>query len=216
MNGFFSSDNPIFHRLSQAADLVLLSILWIVCCMTVVLVVPGTAALYHTTHKVVRREYGSLLAEFWQSLKSSCRQGIVLSVFALLGAVLVRFSFRFSTLPELAERVRFAYYCVGWGTAVVLCLILVYLCPLLSRFHIPLGRLIGNAFLLGLRHIPTTLLCAAIMLAAGTGIYLLYILLLILPALACLAISFPMEKVLMQYMGDPPADPADPSSWYWE
>lgn len=216
MNNFFSTDNWIFQKLSQAADLAILSVLWIVCCMTIVLIIPGTAALYHTTYKVVRREYGSLLGEFWQSLKSNCKQGIVLSLLALAGAALVRFSFRFSTLAGLAEEIRFLYYCVGWITTVVLCLIMVYICPLLSRFHMPLGKLVGNAFLLGIRHIPTTLLCAAIVLSAGTGVYLLYILLLFLPALACFAISFPMEKVLIQYMGDPPQDPADPDRWYWE
>lgn len=216
MNDFFSTDNRIFYRLSQLADLIFLSVLWIICCMSVILVIPSTTALYHTTYKVVRREYGMLWKEFWNSLTGSCKQGILLSILFLLGMLLVRFLFSFSALPGLAEGIRFAYYWISWLTAVMITLVSVYICPLLSRFHIPLGKLLGSAFLLSLRHLGTTLLCGAIVLAAMAGVYFVYILLLLFPALACFAISFPMEKVLVQYMGEPSKDPSDPHSWYWE
>ena len=211
MKGFFSAENRIFYRLTQLADLVLLSVLWIICCLTVVLFVPATAAMYHTAYKVIRREYGTLVKEFWSNLKQNCKQGLVLSVLFVVTALLIRVLFRFSSLPELSKNVSFAYYCLAWLTTAVLAVMVVYVCPLLSRFRMPLGKLLGNAFLLGVRHFPVTLVGLLILLAAVVGIYFIYILLLVLPALACLILSFPMEKVLRQYMGEA----SDPDDWYW-
>ena len=202
MKGFFSEENRIFYRLSQLADLVLLSVLWIISSLTVVLLVPATAAMYHTAYKVIRREYGTLWKEYWLNLKQNCRQGILLSVLFAASVLLIRLLFRFSSLSELSDTVRFVYYCLSWLTSVVLAILLVYVCPLLSRFRMPLGRLLGSAFLLGLRHFPVTLAGLLILLAAAAGVYFIYILLLLLPALACLVLSFPMETVLRQYMGD--------------
>ena len=76
MQNFFSPENKIFFRLTQLADLIFLSVLWILCCLTIVLAVPASAAMYHAAYKVIRREHGSLLREFWDNLKKNCKQGI--------------------------------------------------------------------------------------------------------------------------------------------
>lgn len=215
MQNFFSPENKIFFRLTQLADLIFLSVLWILCCLTIVLAVPASAAMYHAAYKVIRREHGSLLREFWDNLKKNCKQGIGMTLLLAAAAVLVWFLFTFSGLPELSATVRFFYYCLAWATAVMLVLLLVAVPPLLSRFRMSFGKLLGSALSLSLRHLPTTVLCALIILAAAVGVYYWFFLLLLLPALACLIISFPMERVLSQYMGDPPSDPADPGAWYW-
>ena len=54
--GFFHPDNIIFRALARLVDLVGLSLLWAVCSIPLVTLVPATAALYHALYRVFRKK----------------------------------------------------------------------------------------------------------------------------------------------------------------
>ena len=56
MNKLFNMDSPFMIKLAKFADMVILSILWIVCCIPIFTIGPATAALYHVTLKLARKE----------------------------------------------------------------------------------------------------------------------------------------------------------------
>ena len=45
MNKLFGLDSPIMQALSRLADLIILSFLWLVCCLPVVTIGPASAAM---------------------------------------------------------------------------------------------------------------------------------------------------------------------------
>ena len=47
----FNFDNKLFGALGKAVDCVILSVLWLVCCLPVITIGASSTALYYTVHK---------------------------------------------------------------------------------------------------------------------------------------------------------------------
>ena len=56
MDRFFNMDNKFFTFMSRVADLIILNLLCIVCCIPVVTIGPSIAAMFYVTLKMVRNE----------------------------------------------------------------------------------------------------------------------------------------------------------------
>ena len=54
MQSFFSGENFFFRATGRILDLVVLSLLWLVCSLPMVTVGPATAALYYSCVKCLR------------------------------------------------------------------------------------------------------------------------------------------------------------------
>lgn len=224
MGNFFSSEGPLYQFLDKAGRLILISLVWILCCIPVVTVLPATAAFYYTVIKSIRRGHGYLLREYFSSLKSNIKRGILLSTIWLFTIALLLFNIRTMWASETLYglvitmlNLILIFFGIGFG---------VYICPMLSRFSIQTGRLVRLASVMVFRHLPVTIL-----LSAGTGgcIMLVYLafqtvsseedvmpliaLLLILPGVWCYISTFLVEPVLKKYM--PPPKEGE-SAWYYE
>lgn len=68
--------NPLFSFLNLLGQLILLSILWTVCCLPVITVGASTVALYYTVVKVLRRNQDSLFAAFFREFRSNFLQSL--------------------------------------------------------------------------------------------------------------------------------------------
>ena len=60
MDRFFNMDNKFFTFMSRVADLIILNILCIVCCIPIVTIGPSISAMFYVTMKMVRNEESSL------------------------------------------------------------------------------------------------------------------------------------------------------------
>ena len=56
MNNIFNRDNKFFSFMGRVADLMILNLLCIVCCIPVVTAGPAIAAMYYITLKMARNE----------------------------------------------------------------------------------------------------------------------------------------------------------------
>lgn len=224
MSSFFSSDNKIFAVMSKVFDLMVLGILWLVLCIPIITIGPTCTAMYYTVVKVVRRERSYLLKEFFHSFKLNFKQGAVISLIYVVFVAIMYMDFQLTI--QVDESVKQSNLMIGGFIAICVyaLLIALYLFPLLSRFTVKTGQLFRWAFLLSVRHILTTVIMVVALGVTGVLVYYcLYTsiavpLLLVLPSLYTLIISFPMEKVLKRYM--PKVEETDEESgvdhWYNE
>lgn len=224
MSGFFSSDNKIFGVMSKVFDLMVLGIMWLVLCIPIITIGPTCTAMYYTVVKVVRKERSYLLKEFFHSFKLNFRQGAVISLIyaAFAGIMYVDFQW----VSQVSEDVKYSNTLIGVFLALCIFAVLsaLYAFPLLSRFTVKTGQLFKWAFLLSVRHILTTIIMLLTLVAAVVLSYYCIVttiatpLLLVMPALYTLIISFPMEKVMKKYM--PKVEETDEESgvdhWYNE
>lgn len=65
----FNQESTLVTILNKAADMVILSVLWCVCSLPVLTIGAASAALYHTSIRVLRQNRGYAFATFRDSFK---------------------------------------------------------------------------------------------------------------------------------------------------
>ncbi len=209
MKNWLSPEGPVFGSLDKLGQLVLLSFLWLAGCVPIVTAAASTTALYYAVMKSLRRGRGDAVKEFLRSYKENLRRGIpiTLTALALGGVVLINIRLCASEGGLLF-----------WGNcllAALLFLVLVYVCPVLSRFRMKVVEVWKLSFVMAIRFLPNTLI-----LALGTGalIWLQFYVLpmpavLILPGAWCMVSTFLVEKALCSFL---PAKGPEDDAWYYE
>ena len=78
------TESKLFQGINTAADLALLSILWLLCSLPVVTIGISTAALCHTVDLVILQGRGSVFSVFGRSLAQSWKSALPAGIISLL------------------------------------------------------------------------------------------------------------------------------------
>ena len=160
MERFFNMDNKFFSAMSRVADLIILNILCLVCCLPVVTIGPSLTALFYVTLKMVRNEESYIAKGFFKSFRENLKQGIIINGIMLLIAGVLYIDFRFvSTTNDVYSRVMFVLLMVA---LIFYTMIFLYIYPILAKFVNTVKNTFSNALLMSIRHLPFTLLMAAV------------------------------------------------------
>ena len=79
MGRFFNMDNKFFVFMGKIADLCMLNLLCIICCIPIVTAGASLTALYYVTMKMVRNEEAYIFRSFFRSFKQNFKQATVIS-----------------------------------------------------------------------------------------------------------------------------------------
>lgn len=219
MGSFLSLDSPLINFLNKVCDLVLLSLVYVICCIPIITIGPATTALYYATVKVIRRERGYMFKEFFRSFKMNFKSGAFLTILFLIAFYILYVDHNYAAaMTESNQQLAFIMSCLFNAISIILLLTLLYAFPVLSRFSVKGFQLLKTSFFMSIRHLPSTILVAVIVVAAIAGIYVLPILFIIVPALASFLCSFMIERVFRKYMPAPNenAEEEGTDEWYWE
>lgn len=198
---FFNAENWLWKPLGYLGDLLILSLLWLICSFPLVTIGPATAALYDCVVHNLRRRETYLFGRFRETFKAELRIGLPSTL--LWGGVLVLLFWLRSLLMA-----RIGY--VGLGgligmTSLILLLIPIgtagWVFPLLSRFTFPFGALNGTAVRLGLGHILRTLVLGLLLLLTAELCLRFLVPVFVMPALTALLASLLIEPVFSRYEG---------------
>ncbi|WP_310604519.1 YesL family protein [Anaerosporobacter sp.] len=197
--------------MGKVFDIVLVSLLWVVCCIPIITIGPATTALYYSVVKSIRRERGYITKEFFHSFKTNFKQGTITGVIFTVFAVIM--SVNFYVVKQMDTKVS----TVLIGIYLVLCAVVfitaLYAFPNLSRFTLTIKHLFKNSLIMSIRHLPMSIVMALIVLVALFLMYLVPIATLFVPGVSCLLVSFMMERILKRYT---PEDVSRADAWYME
>ena len=156
MDRFFNMDNKFFTFMSRVADLIILNLLCIVCCIPVVTIGPSIAAMFYVTLKMVRNEESYIVRGFFKSFKQNLKQGIVINLIMLAAAILLYFDISICrSTPGTIGKVLMVLFMM---ILVVYLMIFLYIYPVLAKFYNTIKNTFTNAFLMSIRHLPYTAL----------------------------------------------------------
>lgn len=156
MDRFFNMDNKFFTFMSRVADLIILNLLCIVCCIPVVTIGPSIAAMFYVTLKMVRNEESYIVRGFFKSFKQNLKQGIVINLIMLVAALLLYFDISICrSTPGTIGKVLMVLFMM---ILVVYLMIFLYIYPVLAKFYNTIKNTFINAFLMSIRHLPYTAL----------------------------------------------------------
>lgn len=161
MGALFNLDNPVWNFMGKVADLVLLNLLAIICSIPIFTIGASWTALYFVTIRMVRKEEGYVIKDFFRSFKQNFKQAtliwlLVLVVAAVFTGDILIYNMMPDQIPQIIIVIVAALGFLVLGTV-------VYVFPLLSRFENSTKNTIKNAFLLSIVNIPYTLIFIILM-----------------------------------------------------
>lgn len=156
----FNADNPVMQFLSKLTDLIILNILFILCCIPVVTIGAAATALYTVTLKAARDEESYVVQSFFRAFKNNFKIATPAWLIVLLLGIVFFLDFRFlSTISSTMSQI----FLVFLMAAVILYLMLaMYLFPYIARFENTLAATLKNSLLLAIANLPYTLLLLAL------------------------------------------------------
>ena len=91
MKKFFAMDGKLLSVLNTIADLAILNILWLICCIPVVTIGASTSAMYSVTLKMVRREEPYIVRGFFDAFRENFKQSTIVWIGMMAAGCLLYF-----------------------------------------------------------------------------------------------------------------------------
>ena len=205
MGNFFNPDGSVMRALSKIADLAVLNILWLICCIPVITAGAATTALYYMTIKMVKNQEGYLVRSFFKAFKENFKKSTI--VWLLLLAVGLVLGTDFYIMCHWESGMRYPMLVLIIMAGLVLTFLGLYVFVLIGTFENKLMEYLKNAFFMSVRHLPYTVVLVCILAAQMfvcnfmlvNSQYLPLVLLFGMSAFAYV-MSFLYAKILENYM----------------
>lgn len=219
MGNFFSSENGFFSFLSKVCDIIFLSAIWFLLCIPIITIGPANTALYYATVKVIRRERGYLIREFFKSFKLNFKKGAIIGVITTIMYLVLGFDVYVTwSSTTNSENMTPIFMGIYIAILIILTCFTIYVYPVLSRFDMSLKQLFRITFFMCMRHFLFTIGMFAILAASIVGVLFNFMFIFVIPASATLLSSLLMEVVLKKYT--PKSEKTDEETgkdeWYLE
>ena len=182
MNDFFDLDAPLFRFLTRVADMVILSLLWLIGSLPLFTLGISSTALYYAVNKSLIENRGTVSEEFFRAYRRSFRQA-TLSFLAL--AVTGNLWIIFTVLSTCG---------LAW---------MIYNAAYAARFDDPVKKTVLQSGAMALLHFDKSLLLLVVLAAFGLLTAFCPPLILLAPAGYALFARWVLEKkVFYQYLPD--------------
>ncbi len=145
--------------LSRVADLMILNVIYVVCCLPIFTIGAATTALYTICFRFGTTREQGVVKSFFQAFGSNFKQATVLWIIFLPVAALLMFNLSVCYNMESWSRYLFIFF------AFLLAAVLftsAYAFPLLSQFNNSNKQVLHNALLLSIGYFPKSILITAI------------------------------------------------------
>lgn len=142
--------------MGRVADLIILNLLCIVCCIPIITAGASITAMFYVTLKMVRNEESYIVRSFFKSFKENFKQATIIHLIMLVTALLLFFDIRI--VNQLQGGMYQVLFVVFMAFTLLYLMIFLYIYPILSKFYNTIKATFTNAFLMSIRHLPYTVL----------------------------------------------------------
>lgn len=219
----FQADSPLMEALSRVADLVILNLVTLLCCIPVVTAGAAFTGMHYVLRKMARDEEGYIVRSYFRSFKENFRQATAMWLLFLVAGGLLFVDLRLIGDAQTAALVRLpgAFRVVLLAAGLYAALMFLYAFPLLARFQNTVFGTLRNAAVLVVAAFPRTLGMALASLALPVAVLfftpLFPVLLLAgltLPGLICAYLYGPVfSRLEGGSRGQGAAQGEDPDEW---
>lgn len=158
MRNLFSMDSPIMIFLGKAADLIVLNIVFLICCIPIVTIGSSVTAMYYVLLKLHREESNYLVREFFRAFCKNFKKATILWILYLIviGALIMDYWWIFQSGIELFTGFKVLFVIL----AVILLISMMWSFVLLSRYENTIRGTLINSYGVGLMNLYTTIMMA--------------------------------------------------------
>lgn len=156
MGNIFSLDGKFFTFMSKVADLIILNIIYCLCCVPIITIGPATTALYYVTLKMVKNEESYIIKSFFKSFKLNFKQGLAIGLLLMAAAGVIVGDIYI--MLSWDAKYKFVLIVIFIFLLVIWMFISIYVFPLLATFENTIKQTLKNSLLMSIRHLPSTVL----------------------------------------------------------
>lgn len=166
MEKFFNVDGTVMRALSRIADLAILNILWMLCCIPVVTAGAATTAMFYLTLKMVKDKETYIFRSYIKAFRNNFKQSTI--VWLILLVIMLILGADGYIMCNSNSSLRYPMLTLVTGAALVVLFIGLYIFALIAKFENSVPEYFKNALLMSVRHLPYTILLVIIL---GTQVY---------------------------------------------
>lgn len=160
MGRFFNMDNKFFTFMGRIADLCILNIICLVCCIPIVTAGASITAMYYVTLKMARNEESYIVRSFFKSFKENFKQATVINLIMIAVGVILYLDLSVAkNMPGSAGQI---FHVIFMAFAIIYYVLFLYVYPILARFYNTIRNTIKNALFMAIRHLPYTIVMVLI------------------------------------------------------
>ena len=190
----FNLDSPLMQFLGKVADLMIINILTMLCCLPIITVGPALTAAHYVCLKMVRDEECYIVRSYFKSFKENFKQGVLIWLIILAAILILAGDYYIITKSglEFSKVLTTAIIVV----AIVLLMVTIFIFPTLAKFDNTIKATFKNAFFMAILQLPKTALMVVLYVAPVVIMAFFYQ---AVPVVMMLGISVPIFLSAMLY-----------------
>lgn len=190
----FDLDSPLMRFLTKAADLMIINVITLICCIPIFTIGAAMTATHYVCLKMVRNEDCYTVRSYFKSFKANFKQATV--IWLLLLVALLILGGDFYILTKLSTEFNRVFKIAIGVVAIVIFMVLIFIFPTLAKFDNTIKATFKNAFLMSVLQLPKTILMAVLYVAPIIIAAFYYQ---VVPVVMMLGISLPAFLSAMLY-----------------
>ena len=165
----FKYDGPFFTVLSRALDIIILNVVWMLCCFPVITIGPATVALYDVYFRMKEKKDYNVFVQFFLAFKDNLKQGLLSSLLFIIAGTVLYLDYRVVYFDETFSLT----FMKGlfWVVLVVAAAYFSWLFPLICKFNNTFKGMMKNARIMMVRHLPVTVIITGLNLLPWLLLY---------------------------------------------
>ncbi len=197
-------NSPFMKILEAIANMLIVSFFWLLFSIPVITVVPATAALYHTTNKVIfgGGNGNGVFKDFWNTFRSCVKKGILLSLIIAVAAAFIAEGLWTGYQVYQLNVFGLLYLILGILITLAVVPAMTYVPVMLSRFDAPISTILRLSVYFALKKPLMNLLSIVLIGFFVLALDLYPLSILITPALYADCLRPFMEKSLTAFIRD--------------
>lgn len=152
----FDLDSPIMRGLTKMADLMLLNLLTVICCIPIITVGASFTALHYMALKLRRNEESYIIRGFFKSFKQNFKQATIIWLMNLI--ILIVLAGDFYIIHSMGESFNKVLQVIIAVVAIIVLFTSTFVYPVLAKFDNPVMRTIKNSLVISILQFPKTIL----------------------------------------------------------
>ena len=195
-------NSPFIKMLEAGANMLIVTFLWFVFALPVITLVPSSAALYHTTNKVIfgPKRGNGVFADFLASFKENLIPGIKLTLIVIVAMLFVAEGLWTGYQIYKLNILGMLYMILGIVISSIVICTIVYIPPVLSRFVAPVLSVIRLAVYFAMKKPIRSLFYLLLLGFMVLAIYSFPLLVVIVPAVYADFVRTYLEKDLNTFI----------------
>ncbi len=197
MEKWLGPDSKFYKWGTLLADLIILTVLWLICSLPIITMGAATTALYYVTTRQLSNREGYVSRDFFRSFRKNFFQATLVEI--ILGIISVALFINILMLDR-STVLGSILFPIQFVILYELTIVTIYIYPILSRFEFKTVQLFKTAFFMANRHLMTTITCFVLFVAAILVVFRFYILIFVCAGFYAILTSLMFMHLFRKYI----------------